>query len=70
MAGVAYMGIAAYGAKGSGLTGASAISPSMFTKGLGDLTTKAVGGMQSLFSGASNFFSPPTMGGTAGGMAG
>ena len=70
MAGVAYMGIAAYGAMGSGLTGASAISPSMFTKGLGDLTTKAVGGMQSLFSGASNLFSPPTMGGAAGGAAG
>tara|TARA_R110000824_G_scaffold132015_4_gene294313 strand:- start:1861 stop:2745 length:885 start_codon:yes stop_codon:yes gene_type:complete len=69
MAGVAYMGISAYGAMGSGLTGASAFSPSMFTKGIGDIGGKIMGGVQSVASGVGNFFSPPAMGGATGGVA-
>ena len=66
MAGVAYMGVAAYGAMGSGLTGASAISPSMFTKGLGDLAIKGAGAVSNFFGGGQAMASTAGMGGATG----
>jgi len=67
MAGVAYMGLAAYGAMGSGLTGASVLTPANAGLGLQKATSGIMGGVKNFFGGA--FGGGQAMASTTGGMA-
>jgi len=64
MAGAAYMGLASYGAMGSGLTGASVFTPANAGLGLQRATSGIFGGVKNFFGGV--FGGSPAMASTTG----